>query len=121
MGATFIGFVIGLALGAGTGTAGGAFIGGVLGMLVGVTAHGVGWIRAHRGDAPTIERHRVVCTPYGQIADIEFVGDLETRRWLDVKRCSLLPVADRVACDKRCLHRLSDSGVKPGAPCSCES
>jgi hypothetical protein len=121
MGAAFIGFIIGFALGAGSGTAGGAFIGGVLGMLVGVAAHSAGWIRAHRGDAPTIERHRVVCTPYGKVADIEFEGDLETRRWLDVKRCSLLPVAGTVACDKRCLHQLSDSGIKPGAPCSCES
>lgn len=121
MGAAFIGFVFGLALGAGSGTAGGAFVGGILGMLLGVSAHAFVWIRAHRGDAPTVERHRVLCTPYGRLADIDFVGDLETRRWLDVKRCSLLPVVGEVSCDKRCVHRLADSGTRPGDACSCEA
>ena len=119
MGAALIGFVFGFALGAGSGTAGGALIGGTLGMLLGVSAHSIRWLWAHRGDAPTVERHRVICTPYGRLADIDFVGDLEARRWLDVKRCSLVPVATEVSCDKRCVNRLSDSGIKPGDPCDC--
>lgn len=121
MGAALIGFAIGFALGAGSGTAGGAFIGAILGMLVGIMAHAVMWVWARRGDAPTIEHHRVLCTPYGRIADVAIAGDLETRRWTDIRGCSLLPVATDVRCDKRCLHRMNDSNVKPGDPCSCET
>lgn len=120
MGAAIIGFAIGFALGAGTGTGGGAFVGGILGAMLGASIHAIRWLWAHRGDAPTVERHRVLCTPYGRVADIDFVGDLDTRRWLGVKRCSLLRVADEVACDKRCLNRIKHSGVKPGDPCDCE-
>ncbi|MBZ0238591.1 MAG: complement resistance protein TraT [Deltaproteobacteria bacterium] len=121
MGAALIGFVIGFALGLGTGSAAGALVVAILGALVGVSAHAARWLWAHRGDSPTVERHRVFCTPYGRSAVIDFVGDLETRRWLDVKRCSLLRVATDVSCDKRCVNRMRDSGIKPGDRCDCHA
>jgi hypothetical protein len=37
----------------------------------------------------------------------------------DVKRCSLLPVMNEVSCDKRCLRRINDAGVRPGQGCDC--
>ncbi len=120
MGAAAIGFVIGMALGAGTGTAAGAFVGGVLGMLLGVTAHGVLWVRDHLGEAPTLEHHRLVCSSYGAVADCELVGDLERRRWLDVRRCSLRTRDREPSCDKRCLRLINDAGVRPGTACHCQ-
>jgi len=121
MGAALIGFVIGLVVGATTGTAMGAFGIGALGMLVGLAVYGVGWMRLHLGDAPTVERHRVMCTPFGQIADLELEGDLERGRWYDVRRCSLLRPANVVDCDKGCIRQVNAAGLRPGQPCSCQA
>jgi hypothetical protein len=114
MGASAIGTVFGFALGAATGTAMGAFAGAFLGMFVGLGLGGLFWMRAHLGDTPTVERHLVMCTPFGHAADCQFEGDLETGRWYDVKSCSLLRPASQVDCDKGCLRQLQLSGVRPG-------
>jgi hypothetical protein len=120
MGASLLGFVFGAAVGACTGTEIGAFAGAVVGMLVGLSIHGFGWARARLGDAPTVERHVVMCTPFGRAAELELVGDLQVGRWYDVKSCSLLEVATKVDCDKGCLGRVRDAGVRPGRACGCE-
>jgi hypothetical protein len=116
-----IGFIIGLVLGASTGTGElGAFAGATMGMLIGVAVHGFGWVRDHLGDAPTIERHRVMCTPFGHAADLELAGDVQRGRWFDVKSCSLLRPSNQVDCEKGCLRQINLSGLKPGRPCECE-
>lgn len=120
MGATLmIGTVVGLVVGASTGTEMGAFAGAMLGMFVGLAIFGFFRVRARLGDAPTVERHRVMCTPLGHAADCEFAGDLKTGRWYDVNRCSLLRPANQVDCDKGCLRQLRLAGVRPGRPCDC--
>lgn len=119
MGATIIGFVLGFALGLGTGTEVGALAGAVLGAMIGATFAGLGWLRNHSGSHPVVETHRVMCTPMGHVGEISFVGDLETKRWSEVKRCTLLPVMNRVDCDQGCVRRMNDSGVRPGEPCRC--
>ena len=91
----------------------------MLGGLVGAMFHAGSWMWANSGDQPVIERHRVMCTPYGAFADIDFEGDRQRGRWTDVKRCSLLPVMNEVSCDKRCLRRINDAGVRPGQGCDC--
>ncbi|MBK9030405.1 MAG: hypothetical protein IPL61_03540 [Myxococcales bacterium] len=116
-----IGVVIGFILGAGAYGAGGAVGGAMVGALVGGSAHALVWMWAHSGNAPVVERHRVMCTPYGAVADIDFEGDLQRRRWTDVKRCSLLQVATEVSCDKRCLRRINDARVRPGGACDCQA
>ncbi len=120
MGLVFMGTIFGLILGAGSGTEVGAFFGAVVGMSAGLVVYGLGWMRAHLGSAPTVETHRLICTPQGALADCELEGDLETGRWSDVKRCSLLHPAGDVSCEKSCLRLMNDSGVKPGAACHCE-
>jgi hypothetical protein len=119
MGATFIGFILGVLAGAVTGTELGVVAGGVLGTLLGLSVHAFGWIRSHLGDAPTVERHRIVCAVYGQTADCDFAGDLYSGRWYDVRRCSLLPVPTRVDCDKGCLPLMTSTRTRPGRGCSC--
>ncbi len=119
MGATMIGVLLGLILGASTYGEAGAIGGVVLGGLVGAMFHAGSWMWANSGDHPVIERHRVMCTPYGAFADIDFEGDRQRGRWTDVKRCSLLPVMNEVSCDKRCLRRINDAGVRPGQGCDC--
>jgi hypothetical protein len=119
MGSMLIGFVIGLAVGALTGTELGAFAGGVLGVLAGAALHGARWLRVHLAETSVTERHRVMCTPLGHLADVELVGEPRSGRWFDVRRCSLLPVADRVTCDKGCVRLLDLTGVRAGAPCRC--
>jgi hypothetical protein len=120
MGATLIGFALGLVVGAATGTEGGAFGGAMLGMSIGLVVFGVQWMRAHLGDEPVVERHLVMCTPYGQVAEAEFVGDLGTKRWGDVTRCSLLRDPDHVDCDKGCVALMNLAHVRPGKACACE-
>jgi hypothetical protein len=119
MGATLIGFLVGMVLGSGSGSMGIAMLGGVLGAMTGALAHATIWLYAHSGNRPIVATHRVLCTPYGQAADITFEGDLDRGRWTDVKRCSLLPVVGRVECDKRCVRRMNEAGVRPGDDCSC--
>jgi hypothetical protein len=119
MGAALIGAVVGLVLGAATGTEIGAFAGAALGMLAGLSLHALFWMRSHLGDAPTVERHRVMCTPLGSVAECELVGDLERGRWYDVKSCSLLQPATQVDCEKGCIRRITHAGVRPGGTCSC--
>lgn len=119
MGAALIGFVVGLVVGATTGTELGAFAGGVVGMLVGLAVWAFGSLRARLGDDPTVERHRIMCTPFGQSADCEVVGDLKRGRWYDVRSCSLLQPATQVDCDKGCLRQINAAGVRPGQPCDC--
>jgi hypothetical protein len=114
MGPTLIGFLLGAVIGAFTGTQLGAYAGAMLGMLVGGSIWGLGWLRRHLGDQPTVERHRVVCTPFGAIAEAEVVGDLGTGRWHDVRSCSLLRSERGVDCEKRCIYRLEHAGVRPG-------
>jgi hypothetical protein len=120
MGAMAIGAVLGFILGATSGTQAGAFAGAIFGMSVGLFVYGFFWARARAGDMPTIERHQILCTPLGRIADCEVQGDLETRRWYDIKRCSLLRPATNVDCDKTCLKMINDSGTRPGSDCHCE-
>lgn len=120
MGAMTVGAVLGFILGAASGTHAGAFAGTVLGMSVGLLVFGVGWIRAHGGGAPTIEHHRILCTPNGRAADCELEGDLVTGRWYDVRSCSLLRPANDVYCGKPCLRLIKDSGTRPGRGCDCE-
>jgi hypothetical protein len=114
-----VGFFLGLVAGAATGTMGAAFGGAMVGMSIGIVIYGVGWMRSHLGNAPTVERHLVMCTPYGHAAACEFEGDLETKRWYDVKSCSLLQEPTHVDCNKGCLRQLTLAGVRPGEPCSC--
>jgi hypothetical protein len=117
MGATVIGFVLGAVVGAMWGTEAGAMAGGLLGALSGFSVHGAAWLWAHSGDEPTVERHRLLCTPVGQFADVELLGDMQRKRWLDVQRCSL--EGDTVTCDKTCLRLMNDGRVRPGRSCDC--
>ncbi len=119
MGASVIGFILGLLAGAVTGTEVGAYAGAAFGLLVGLTVHVLLWMRAHAGNTPTAERHLVMCTPYGQQADCEFVGDAGTGRWYDVQRCSLLDDPTHVDCDKGCVRLMSIGRERPGGACSC--
>lgn len=118
MGASLIGFAIGLAVGASTGTEFGAFAGAMLGMTLGFAVYGLAWLRAHSGDEPTVERHSVMCTPFGHAAECEFEGDLGLRRWHDVKSCSLLDDPNHVDCDKGCVRQLNLARVRPTRPAS---
>ncbi|HTM22009.1 MAG TPA: hypothetical protein VL172_15915 [Kofleriaceae bacterium] len=120
MGAMAIGLVLGFIAGSGSGTVAGSFAGGMLGMLVGLSVHGLGWARAHSGNAPTVEHHRLMCLPTGSYADCELVGDKQRGRWLDVTQCSLQDPRAGVTCSKTCLRLLNDSRVKPGRGCGCE-
>jgi hypothetical protein len=121
MGASLIGFALGLAVGAWTGTAFGALAGGVIGMVLGLSVHAAGWMRAQlRETVPTVERHSVMCFPYAQAAECDFVGDLKSGRWTDVRRCSLLKTPDHVDCDKGCIRLMALTGVRPGEGCRCE-
>jgi hypothetical protein len=117
MAAIVLGFLLGLTLGAATGTAGGAFAGAMIGALFGACVHGIAWAWAHSGDAPIVERHRVICTPQGTFADVELLGDANRRRWLAVKRCSLID--GKVDCDQGCVS-LMNLSHKPGTSCDCE-
>ncbi len=121
MAASLIGFVLGLAVGAATGTAFAAFAGGMVGMLLGLSVYAVGWMRSHLREAiPTVARHCVICFPYGQAAECEFVGDLKSGRWYDVIRCSLLQEPTKVECDKGCVRLMNLTRVRPGDACRCE-
>jgi hypothetical protein len=120
MGAMSIGLVLGAVLGAGISGEIGAVFGAALGMFVGGAAWAIAWMRGHLGSAPTLEHHRVMCTPFGHVAACEFEGDLATGRWYDVKRCSLLRPDVEVDCDKGCLRQLRLAGVRPGRPCDLE-
>ena len=121
MGATLIGFVLGLAVGAVTGAEFGAFAGGIVGILLGLSVYAVGWVRSHlREVIPTVARHRVMCFPYAQAAECEFVGDLKSGRWYDVRRCSLLEEPTKVDCEKDCIRLMNVTGVRPGDACGCE-
>jgi hypothetical protein len=115
-----IGFVLGMVAGAATGTVGAAYGFALLGMSVGLLVHGVRWLRAHLGDEPIVERHLVMCTPYGQVAEADFAGDRGTGRWSDVTRCSLLDDPDHVDCDKGCVALMNLAHVRPGTACGCE-
>ena len=116
MGTTAILLLIGALLGAISGTQVGAFAGAVLGMTIGASIYGIGWLWAHTGNAPVIERHRLLCTTRGTFADVELSGDLKRGRWLGVKRCSLEGGPPR--CDATCV-RLIGACQKPGAACHC--
>jgi hypothetical protein len=113
-------FLGGVAVGAGTGSAVAALAGGMVGLLLGLAVYAGGWVRAHlRESAPVAERHSVMCFPYAQAADCDFLGDLKHRRWYDVARCSLMRVPTEVACDKGCIRMLNLARVRPGDGCSC--
>lgn len=120
MGSVIMGTIFGLILGAGSGTEAGAFFGAVVGMSVGLLVYGLLWMRNNLGSAPTLEQHRLICTPNGAMADCELEGDLETGRWTNVVRCTLLHPASEVDCEKSCLRLMNDSGIKPGMSCHCE-
>jgi len=99
-------------VGAGTGDVFSAFAGGVLGLLVGLSVHAVRWMASRvRETTPTVERHSVMCFPYAQAADCEFVGDLRTGRWTDIRRCSLL--GKNADCEKVCIRLMNQTGVRP--------
>jgi hypothetical protein len=115
-----IGGLLGFILGAGTGTLPAAFAGGILGMSIGMLIHGYSWVRAHSGNHPVIEHHRILCTPHGTVAELELLGDTDTKRWLDVRRCSIEGEDAKVTCSKMCLRMARDNGIKPGEHCDCE-
>jgi hypothetical protein len=121
MGVTLIGFILGALAGAATGTELGVVLGAVIGILVGFSVYALGWMRSHLGSAPVVERHRTMCAAYGNPAEVEFVGDLQSGCWQDVRRCSLLSSSARVDCDKGCLRLITIAGVRPGGACSCQS
>jgi hypothetical protein len=81
---------------------------------VGAIAAAMSWLRDNTGNNPTVETHRLLCTPRGTHADVELVGDLGTKRWNDVRQCSLED-PDHVNCDKTCKVMMNDARVKPGA------
>lgn len=114
MGASVIGFILGTLAGAFTGTLLGAVTGGLTGLLIGLSVHAFGWLRSHLGDAPTVQRHLVMCTVFGQPAECDFAGDLKTGRWSDVTRCSLLNDPAHVDCEKGCVLLLKAAHVRPG-------
>jgi hypothetical protein len=119
MGATIVGFLLGMGLGAATGNPLAALAGAVTGVLLGLSVHAIRRLRAYlREGTPTVERHQVMCFAYGQAADCELVGDLDSGRWRDVKRCSLLPLPTQVDCDKGCVRLMTQAGVRPGQPSS---
>ena len=108
-------FALGVIVGAATGTVLGALVGGIVGMLLGGLVHGLLWTRSRlRENVPTVEAHSVMCFPYAQSAECEFVGDLESGRWVDVKRCSLLRDPNHVNCDKGCIRLMNVTSVRPG-------
>jgi hypothetical protein len=109
-------FLGGVAIGAGMGrSAVAALAGGVVGFSIGLGVAAIAWIRSHlRDTAPVTERHRVMCFPYGQAADCELVGDLDSRRWYDVARCSMKHVQSGVTCDKGCIRLMNAARVRPG-------
>lgn len=117
--ATLIGFVFGALMGATTGSVVGICAGAAGGALIGVFVDALRWLRSLAGDAPTTERHLAMCAVYGQTAECEFVGDLHTRRWSDVRSCSLLATPTRVECEKTCVSLIGLAGVRPGGACSC--
>lgn len=117
--AGFIGLIIGAIVGGGLAGELGAASVAPLGLFAGLTFHALAWLRAHSGDAPVVERHLVMCTPMGHAARAELVGDLEQRRWHDVRSCSLLAEQDQVQCDKGCVRLMNLSGVRPGAARGC--
>jgi hypothetical protein len=119
MGASLIGVIFGALAGALTGTEFGVWSGAVVGLSIGFSIWAFSWLRDHFGEAPTVEQHRVICDRYGQPADIEFVGDLHTGRWYDVKSCSLLEVPTEVVCHKGCVAMMKAGHVQPGRACGC--
>ena len=119
--ATLIGFVFGGLMGAATGTALGICAGAALGALIGAAVDALLWLRSLSGDTPIIERHLAMCTVFGQTADCQFVGDLSTGRWSDVRSCSLLSTPDRVDCEKSCVRLLGLAKVRAGGTCSCRT
>ena len=119
MGMIAIWVVLGCILGAGAGSQLGVVTGAFFGLFIGFTVHALLWMRAHSGNNPTMETHRLICVPSGTFADCELKGDLGLRRWTDVKKCSLRGSDAEVNCDKTCLRMMNDSGVRPGAPCTC--
>lgn len=121
MGAGVIGFILGALVGALTGTEIGALVGGLGGAVIGLTVHALIWMRDHLGSDATVERHQVMCTPFGQAADCDFVGDLQTGRWYDVKRCSLLGSDADVDCDKGCVRLMTLSHERPGRCRDCHA
>lgn len=114
MGWIIIGGAVGFALGAGMATPAGAFVGALVGMHLGAIAAAMSWLRDNIGQQPTVEMHRVACIPRGTPADVELVGDLGTRRWTDVRQCSLED-PDHVDCDKTCRVMMNDARIRPGA------
>lgn len=114
MAAMVIGFLLGAIAGAAAGAGAGAYVGGVTGLSIGLGVHALGWLRAHSGDAPTLERHRLMCTSSGTFADCELLGDLDRRRWIDVRRCSLQGADSEPACEKSCVRLMNHTGVRPG-------
>jgi hypothetical protein len=107
-------FVLGLAVGAGMGTAG-ALVGGSVGALAGLAVYAIGRMHARVSEpVPAVESHSVMCFPYGQAADCEFVGDRRSGRWYDVRRCSLLKVPTDVGCDKGCIRLMNLTHDRPG-------
>ncbi len=121
MGATLIGLVFGALVGALTGTELGVWSGAFVGLSIGFSIWAFAWIRDHFGEAPVVERHRVMCDRYGQAAEIEFAGDLHSGRWYDVKSCSLQPVANEVGCHKGCVAMMKAGHVRPGVVCGCHA
>jgi hypothetical protein len=113
--ATSILFLLGLVVGAGTGDAVGAFAGGMVGILLGLTIIAVGWMRSHlRETNPTVASHSVMCFPFAQAAECEFVGDAKSGRWYDVRKCSLLQAPKSLDCDKGCVRLLNATRERPG-------
>ena len=53
------------------------------------------------------ETKTVLCVPHAQSATCTFVGDLTSRRWIGVKKCSLM--GDEIECEQNCLLLLNDS------------
>lgn len=121
MGATLIGLIFGALVGALTGTEFGVVSGAFVGVSIGFSIWAVTWIHDHFGDAPVVERHRVMCDRYGQAADIEFMGDLHTGHFYDVKSCTLLAQPTNVVCHKGCLAMMKAGHVRPGVACGCHA
>ena len=119
--ASLIVFALGVAAGAATGTGLGAIVGGIIGLHFAAMVYAFVWLRSHLRDVvPTVEPHVVMCFPFGQAAECELVGDLASRRWVDVSRCSVQRLPDHINCDKGCVKMMNLTRVRPGAACACE-
>lgn len=119
MAASLIGFVFGAMAGAATGTVVGICAGAAAGVLIGLSIDALRWLRSLAANAPITERHLAMCMVYGQPAECEFVGDLQSGRWTDVRSCSLSSVAGRIDCEKSCVRLIGTAHVRPGQSCSC--